>query len=185
MKLAVVAGLSLLALSSTAHAGGYVSVGIGPKASFGGELEGVYNSDGHNTGRIVVGKQFGIVGLEAGIGGYGFSGTTQDTLDVTDGRMYNAQLAVTVTMPLMTKLDGYLRGGVEKAWASGEYNPGIDVTGNGWLIGAGAAYRLGVQDAALWAELGHELVSYDHTNNPTREGSVNTLLVGIKVGFGK
>lgn len=186
MKLAVVAGLSLLALSTTAHAGGYVSAGIGPQPAFGGEIEGGYSGDGHNSARVMVGKRFGMVGLEAGVGGFGFTGTAQDTADTAAGaKMYNAQLAVTLTMPLMVKLDGYVRGGVEKSWASGEVNDGIDITGDGWVIGAGAAYNLGMHDAALWAELNHEMVTYEHTGNLTREGVVDTLMVGVRFGFGK
>lgn len=186
MKLAAVVALSLLALPAAAHAGGYVSAGIGTAPQFGGDLDDGYSGKGHNSARVMVGKQFGIVGLEAGVAGFGFSGVSQDTGDTATGaRMYNAQLAITVTLPLMTKLDGYLRGGIEKAWASGEANAGIDISGSGYLIGAGVAYSLGVHDAALWAELGHEMVSYDHTNNPTREGTVDALMVGVKFGFGR
>lgn len=185
MKLAVAAALALLALPTAASAGGYVSAGVGTGPAFGGELEGAYTGDGHTSARLMVGKRFGIVGLEAGLTGFGFTGTAQDTSDTTAGaRMYQAQAAVTVTMPLMVKLDGYLRAGIEKSWASGEVNPGIDISGGGYVIGAGAAYNLGVRDAALWLELNHELVTYDHTNNPSREGTVSTLMVGVRVGFG-
>ncbi len=185
MKLAVAAALALLALPSAASAGGYVSAGIGTGPAFGGELENAYTGDDHNSARVLVGKRFGIVGIEAGIGGWGLTGTAGNTLDVVSGRAYSAQAAVTVSMPLVTKLDGYLRVGIEKIWVTGEQYTEYPVGGGGYLLGAGIAYDLGVRDAALWLEANHELIHLGRPAGTEFDGTVSTLLAGIRVGFGR
>ncbi len=183
MKLAVAAALALLALPTAAHAGGYVSVGVGTGPRFTNGLQNSYSGDGHNSARVLVGKRFGLISIEGGIGGYGLHGVNVYTSDISGDRAYSASASVVGQVPVMAKLEVFARLGIEKTWVTGEADD-RGISGGGYLVGAGVAYDLGFRNMALWAEIDHEMMRLKRESIADQTGSVDTLMVGIRVGFG-
>src|SRR5438067_2231494 len=99
---------SLLALPAAAHAGGYVSAGIGTAPSLGGDVSTTFSGDGHNSGRVALGRGFGPISLEAGIAGFGVSTAGMSTT------AYSAQVSAAAHAPLFLGVDLVARGGLER-----------------------------------------------------------------------
>lgn len=184
MKLAAVAALALLALPATASAGGYVSAGLGTGARFTGSLSGNFTGEGHNSGKVMIGKRFGIVSIEAGVAGFGIDGNLGTTGDLAGDRLYSASASVVGQFPVMPKLEVFARLGLSKAWVSGEGDD-RQISGGGYVTGVGASYDLGFRDAALWAEIGHEVTRLERAQLADMKGGVDTLMIGVRFGIGR
>ena len=126
---------SLAAPRLAAAEGGYLSLGVGSSASLGGDLSG-YESTGRSA-RLSIGQRFGRLGLEAGIGGYGFEFGNAGNYDALGLGVYGRY-----SRPLVSKLEGFGRFGVERTWLRPDSTTGRGFKGNGIALGAGLEYGL-------------------------------------------
>lgn len=170
MKLAVLAviPLALTATAGAARAGGYVSAGIGGAPDLAGELTMLSTEDTH-SGRIALGRDFGPVSLEAGLGGFGIEG----------GTMMSASVSAKLNVDLVSQLDGYARGGLEHSWVDAD--GAMDgLSGDGYLLGAGLELALPglLTDSAIWLELDREWMELGQAS-----GTADTLMLGLRFGL--
>lgn len=170
MKIASLALVPFLvtAAAGAAQAGGYVSAGLGGAPDLGGELT-MLSAEDSSSGRIAVGQGFGPLSVEAGLGGFGVDG----------GTMVSASVSLKLNADLVSKLDGYVRGGLERSWVRG--GGAMDgLSGDGHLLGAGLELELPMllTDAALWLELDREWMELGQA-----EGTADTMLLGLRVGL--
>ena len=148
---------ALLSVPAAAHAGGYVALGVGSAADTGGDLRG-FSSDGHMSGRLMLGQRISIVSFEAGLAGYGLEPRS-------GGRDYNAQslgAALKLNLPLVAGLEGYGRAGVERTWL-GTSGDQMAYSGNGYVVGGGLEYGFELPLTRLsvwfdWTRHGADLV---------------------------
>src|SRR6188508_3385967 len=72
----ILAAALLVAVPAAAHAGSYVSGGVGTSPDLGGDAAVMLDAEGHNTGRLTLGQKFGPASLEGGLSGFGVTGGT-------------------------------------------------------------------------------------------------------------
>ena len=169
MKLVVLAALplALAATAGSAYAGGYVSAGVGGAPDLGGDLT-MLTTEGR-SGRIALGHGFGALAIEAGLGGFGVDG----------GTMMTASLSAKVKTDLVSKLDIYARGGLERTWVRAD-GPMADLSGDGKVLGAGLELNLPglLTDSALWLELDRQWMQLGPSH-----GTADTLMLGLRFGL--
>lgn len=169
-------GLLVLAAPVSAHAGGYVSAGIGGAPELGGELHNL-SGEGHNSGRLALGHGFGALALELGVTGYGVTGTMPGGGSV-DGEALSASLSGKLSGGLVGNLDAFLRGGLQRTWIRTSSMDDLD--GQGYVLGIGLDYTFPL--AALWLELDREFL--DLTQGAGQyQGTADTLMAGVRVGI--
>lgn len=170
MKLAAVlvsVPFALAAAAGPARAGGYVSAGVGSTADLGGDLT-MLGAEGR-SGKLAVGHGFGAIALEVGLAGFGVDG----------GTMMTASASVKVKGHLVSKLDGFVRGGLERSWVRSD--GAMDgLSGDGHLLGLGLELPLPslVAESALWLELDRQWVELGES-----DGTADTLMLGIRLGL--
>lgn len=170
MKLAAVlvsVPFALAAAAGPARAGGYVSAGVGGTADLGGDLT-MLGAEGR-SGKLAVGHGFGAIALEVGLAGFGVDG----------GTMMTASASVKVKGHLVSKLDGFVRGGLERSWVRSD--GAMDgLSGDGHLLGLGLELPLPslVAESALWLELDRQWVELGEA-----DGTADTLMLGIRLGL--
>ena len=172
--------LILIAAPTLAHAGGYVSAGIGGGAELGGELHNL-SGEGHNAGRLALGRWFGPIALEGAVSGFGVTGTMPGGAAV-DGEALSTSLSGKAHAGLIAGLGAFVRVGVMRTWIRTDSME--DLEGDGYVIGAGLDYRISlpVWEAALWLELDREFL--DLSQGPARyQGTADTLLAGVRIGI--
>ncbi|HTJ40751.1 MAG TPA: outer membrane beta-barrel protein [Kofleriaceae bacterium] len=167
--------VALALLGTAAHAGTsglYVSGGIGTSASTGGAISD-FGSDGQMSGRLEMGKTFGIVSFAGGLNYYG----------VTYGGDWSAVSTVAVAkldLPIVPLVNGYVRLGLEHTWLSppsGSSVKGLD--GNGWTGGLGVEYKLDtyLAGASVWLDYTRHADTFKR-GNTTATGDANMLTLG-------
>lgn len=140
MKRAALSIALVAATSSIASAGGYVGIGVGTNAL--SDSEDRLVEDGRSA-RVFGGyrfrpMRFGSFAVEAGISGYGIG--LKDRTSVVEMDAYQLSLAARFDVPLGSNFDAFGRLGIQHTTAGAE-NPIYDTSGNGFLVGAGLAYR--------------------------------------------
>jgi hypothetical protein len=164
----VVVPILLTAAAGAARAGGYVSAGLGGSPDLGGDLT-MLSAEDASSGRIAVGQSFGPLALEAGLGGFGVDG----------GTMVSASVSLKAKTNLVSRLDGYLRGGLERSWLRSDGAMG-DLSGDGTMLGAGleVGLPLVLADAAIWLEVDRQWMDLGPA-----DGTADTLLLGMRIGL--
>jgi hypothetical protein len=146
MKTALVLATGLMALSSTASAGTYLGLALGTQPGVSDDLERVAPPDGRSA-RFLGGFRFGNVSIEGAINGFGVvSGLGEHTA-------YQLSAAGKYNLPLADGFEVLGRAGLERTsldLGDDRYN----LSGNGFLIGAGFEYRLdlGVTSASIFVD---------------------------------
>ena len=174
---AALATLGLLA-PAAAHAGTYVSGGIGTGASTDGTL-GDFSSDGQHSGRLELGQSFGIISIAGGLNYYGLH--TQ-----ADWNAISTVAALKLDLPILPLFDGYVRLGLEHTWISAPSGAGTakDLDGNGWTGGLGVEYKLDavLPKASVWLDYTRHADTFQR-GNTTAEGTANMWTIGVSVGI--
>jgi hypothetical protein len=172
---AVIAGVALV--PAAAHAGGYVGAGIGTSASLGGAT-GRIISDSSHSGRIVIGERLARVSIEGTLGSYGLNFSNRDAS--FDARSLGA--AAKLHLPLVEKLEGTVRVGLEHTWLAGANAP--DLSGDGWTGGLGLEYRLNLGLAATSVWLDYSRHSTALANGPTKiDATADMWTLGLSIGL--
>jgi hypothetical protein len=177
------AALALL-VTSVAHAGGYVSAGVGGSAALRGELSSAFDSSEHESARIAVGQRIGPLGLEAaywsaGLTGVGGFAAGEDWTTRTLG--IDLKYFVSVIGPLAA----YPKLGLNRTWLDGPEFGVSDHRGGGVALGAGLEYRfvdLPLANAAVWGDYTHHRATLSDGAGEV-SGSMGLASLGLSVGF--
>ena len=178
-NLALVVGSTLLAVATlstlhtgTAHAGGFVALGVGGSASLGSDFS-AYEGGGKN-GRLVVGERFGAFSLETGINVYGMNlGSAGEYNE------YSAQVAGKYNYPLFFGLEAYGRLGLERNWLRTN-GPGSQYDGNGYFVALGLEYPLKIDKYSGSVFVDYTVHSADvSSTNRTLSLEANMLTFGV------
>lgn len=138
MKTALVLA-GCLAISSTAWADAYLGVALGTEP---GINDAFTQKEGQPVGRSLRGLgglRFGKLSLESALNGF-----TVLTLRYGEKTEYQLSGALKLNLPLGNGFEAFARAGLERTWLnqSSAQNPGVDLTGDGYLVGGGFEYRL-------------------------------------------
>lgn len=126
--------VAVLLAASTAHAGGYIGLGVGDGIGTSGDLE--YRADGR-TLKLIGGFAFGKLAIEG-------SAQRADTVMIMTGRAYSLTqlgLAGKYSVPLSDGFELYGKLGLNRMNLGASDSSGLDGTGDGVLVGGGAEYR--------------------------------------------
>lgn len=169
--------LSFLAVPAAAHAGGYVSLGVGASPEMGGELD-IFEGES-KVGRLMIGQRFSAFSLETGVISYDLSNRYGDYGAVS------LQVAGKVNARLSGNLEAYGRLALERTWLDSDNVAITSLKGNGWSGGVGLEYRLNVarlSSATIWADYvrhGLDLMSEQYQ----LVGSADILSLGLSLGL--
>lgn len=182
---------SLFTLSS-AHAGGYLSLGMGSDAALGGEINQHFDTDDLKVTRLAVGTRIGPIAIEGVMSGADLRGTSNQILGESSGGDFSTTslgIDVKYYVGLSGALEGYARGGINKTWlgtGSGT-ETNFDYSGRGYSVGGGLQYTFRLLPSiggAIWADYNHQLMSLSDQNAPTISGTADMLTIGLSVGTG-
>lgn len=134
---AVLAVVFVAATSSAASAGAYVGLGIGTNAI--SEENDRLTEDGR-SGRLILGTRFGQFSIEGMLSGYGVALVDQSGNDSMDA--YQLSAAGKFNLPLGSGFEAFGKLGIQHTWIGGGSRDDYDVSGRGFLVGAGFEYRL-------------------------------------------
>lgn len=143
MKTALVLASACFAISSTASADTYLGVALGTQPGINDEF---VQGEGQPLGRSLrglAGIRFSHVSLEGALNGF-----TVLTNNFGEKTAYQLSGAVKLNLPLGNGFEAFARAGLERTWLnqSDAQNQGVDLMGDGYLVGGGFEYRL---DAVL------------------------------------
>jgi hypothetical protein len=177
--------LAALALAAPARAGGYVAVGLGPGADLGGDLKANFSGQGHSSGRLALGQRIGPFALEASLFGSDLTGTSALTAG-PDYSTVSIGVGGKFYIPLATRLEGYLRGGLDKTWVvSRGGDLGLGYSGRGYSLGGGLQLNFSpipIVDVAVFADYGRQFLTVRDDGSPTLDGEIGILSLGVAVG---
>ena len=126
--------LVLAVTASGASAGTYLGLGVGTSADVGLQSSAM-TGDSDHSGRLIIGSRFGRWSIE----GDGTRFGAVSGIGKWDGTQLAAALKLDV--PLAEHLFVFAKGGLERTWLSSNTTQ-RELSGNGWLLGAGLEYRL-------------------------------------------
>ena len=136
MKRALLVACGVMAISTTASAGGYLGLGLGTQPGVNSDLRNnVANPEGRSL-RGLGGIRFGNIAVEGALNGFGVV-TAQDG----DKNVYQLSGAAKLSLPLGNNFEAFGRAGLEHTWldlGDDRYN----LSGNGFLVGGGFEFRL-------------------------------------------
>src|ERR1041384_3865498 len=135
MKTALLTAIGVMAISSGASAGGYLGLALGTQPSVNDALDSTATPTGRSL-RGLAGIRFGNVSLEGALNGF-------DVIPRRNGpsTVYQLSAGLKLSIPLGNNFEAFGRAGLERTWldlSDDVYN----LTGDGYLIGAGFEYRL-------------------------------------------
>lgn len=162
MKGALLVATGLMAISTTAAAGGYLGLGLGTQPGVNDEMAKTATPVGRSL-RGLGGMRFGNFSVEGALDGF----------DVVTNRgdqtVYQASVAAKLNLPLGNDFEAFGRAGLERTWLNLD-DDRYNFAGNGFLIGAGFEYRLdiGIRDASLFVDY-----TIHHANLENTRGKVD------------
>lgn len=134
MRTAFLAATGCLAISTTAFAGGYVGLALGTQPAINTSFEQTMAQPSGRSLRGLVGTRFGKVAVEGALNGFGVLSRRGAAHTA-----YQLSGALKLSLPLGNNFEGFARAGLERTWLNLD---GVDLTGNGFLVGGGFEYRL-------------------------------------------
>lgn len=147
MKRAMLAAAGLLAMPTTASAGGYLGLGLGSQPGVNDEMAAMAAPFGRSL-RVLGGLRFGNVSLEGALNGF-------DVLANRNGDTTEYQLsgALKLSLPLGNNFEGFGRVGLERTWLDVN-DTFYNLTGDGFLVGGGFEYRLNaiISNASIFVD---------------------------------
>lgn len=177
----------MLASVPAAHAGGYVSFGIGPEADLGGDLATRFQTDELTAGRLALGYRSKNLAIEAVAFGTGLD--YMNGAGNGDADLMSASLGVDLKyhLHLLLGLEGYGRVGLHRTWMGANMqDEAPEYQGSGHVLGGGLQYAFDVVpvvDAAVWVDYSHQ--EFDLTDAAQRplSGSADVLTIGVSLGL--
>lgn len=176
MKSATVVAAALMALSTSASAGGYLGMSLGTQPSVNDEFDSVAKPFGRSL-RGLIGFRVANVSIEGALNG--FNVATQRG----DQTVYQGSVALKLSIPIGSGLEGFVRGGLERTWLSLDDDT-YNFTGDGFLIGGGFEFRLNaiLANASIFVDYTYHKATLDNDR-----GSVDTTSgmwgLGVTVGL--
>src|SRR5262245_42411492 len=170
------------ASSGVASAGGYIGLGIGTSPAVSDSTDrAVANS---RSAKLLVGTRMGRIALEGGFGGFDVLFQDDRQLLRPWGTAYNLTAALKASLPLGNNFEAFGRVGLEHAWVSSDDGVTRDESGNGFLLGAGAEYKLdvGLSAASIWIDYQLNRTSLDGDNSH-RDITARMWTLGFSVGI--
>jgi hypothetical protein len=142
---AVVSAVVLASMGSVASAGGYVGLGVGTAPSR--DTQTSFVPDGR-SGRLLVGHRIGMFAVEGDVTGYSLLAQSTPYSSVS------AAVSGKLALPLGNNIEAFGRAGLERSWLSSNGPKMSTFSGDGYLLGAGLAYRLdlGLAGGSLWLD---------------------------------
>jgi hypothetical protein len=173
----------VLAVPVAAHAGPYVSAGVGAGPALGGDFSGTLSADGHSAGRVGIGHRLGPASLEAAISGFGVTATAP-TGESVDGTALSGQISAKLGVPIVLGIALYGRGGLERTWMGPTANADDRLIGDGTVLGAGLEYNLDLvlTSAGVWVEADREWITVEG-QGMSFDGTADMVLAGVRVGI--
>ncbi|MBL9012670.1 MAG: outer membrane beta-barrel protein [Myxococcales bacterium] len=172
MKSLPLVALLLAATASSAHAGGYIGLGVGDGIATTGDLE--YSAEGR-TLKLIGGFAFGKLAVEG-------SAQRADVLMVDAGRAYSLTqlgLAAKYSYPLSDGFELYGKLGLNRI-ALDPKADGLDGTGSGILAGGGVEYRSKLP-VTFW--LDYTLTNADISMGADYAMSTRQWMIGASLGL--
>jgi len=172
MKRLVVAAIVLC--STSAFAGGYIGLGIGPGEASSGDLS--LSPDGR-TGRLLGGFSFGKLAAEASIG--------QASLVQTNTQPYTTtQLAISgkYSYPLGDGFEVFGRLGLHQTSLSATGRTDLNVDGSGILFGGGAEYRSKLP-VSFWVDYTITHATLTGPTFPDTDLTTRQWMIGASLGI--
>lgn len=176
---------AMLSGLSAAHAGGYVSLGVGAEAAMSGDLAGRFQSDGLSAGRLALGYRGGNLAIEAVAFGNGLDDMTgsadMTTVSLGIDLKYHLHIALGV--------EGYCRAGLHRTWVtrSGQADSSMSgYQGEGHVLGGGLQYAfelLPVVEAAVWADYSRQTYNLADEAQQSMLGTADVITVGLSFGL--
>lgn len=176
---------AMLSGISAAHADGYVSLGVGSRASLSGDLGDQFQGDGLSAGRLALGYRSGNLAIEAVAFGNGL-GTMSSTADMATASL-GADLKYHLHIAL--GLEGYGRAGLHRTWLAQSGTPESLMTGyqgSGYVLGGGLQYGfelLPVVDAAVWMDYSRQVFELVGEAQPPMSGAADVITLGVSIGL--
>lgn len=167
------AALIVLGSAAAAHAGTYVSLGMGGVIDGEGVLAAPVEAAPSDTPqqRLALGTRLGRLAIEASLGRFGIGAGDARAVGI-HGRL---------SLPLDGNLNGFLRLGLEHAWLDG-VDARLGDSARGLVGGVGLEYRLEAPllgEAGLWAEIAQDELTFADGS----KGGVRTWTVGASLGL--
>ena len=119
----------------TASADGYLGLALGSEPGVNDSFAAFAQPIGRSL-RGLAGLRFGNVSLEGALNGFDVN-----TLYTGDRTVYALSAALKLSIPLGNNFEAFGRAGLERTWLNVD-DPQFNLTGDGWLAGAGFEYRL-------------------------------------------
>jgi hypothetical protein len=176
MKTALLVSASLVALSTTASAGGYVGLALGTQPAVNDDLEDLATPNGRSL-RGLGGFRFGNVSVEGAVNGFG----------VVTGRgehnVYQLSVAAKLNLPLGNGFEAFGRAGLERTWLNLD-DDRYNMSGDGYLVGAGFEYRLDfvLTSASIFVDYTIHRATLE--DGAAREIDATTRVWGLGVAIG-
>src|SRR5262245_58528590 len=179
MKTAFLVATGLMAISTTASAGGYVGIALGSEPGVNDEVaKDVGNPSGKSL-RVLGGMRFANnFSIEGALNGFGVIASNRG-----DQTAYQISAAAKFNYPLGDNFEAFGRAGLERTWldvGDERYN----WAGNGLLLGAGFEYRLDavLANAAAFVDLNFHRVTLENTRDK-RDMNETVWGLGFSIGF--
>jgi Outer membrane protein beta-barrel domain len=177
MKRAVLVATGLLAISTTATAGGYLGLGLGAQPGVNDQMAMSTPPVGRSL-RGLAGLRLGKLSLEGAINGF-------DVIARGAERpLYQLSGALKLNLPLGDNFEAFGRAGLERTWLDVD-DARYNLTGDGFLAGGGFEYRLDaiLASASLFVDYTvHHATLEDARNNKLDEIS-RIWALGFTIGI--
>ncbi len=186
--LSAVVALPLLATFSSAHAGGYVGIGIGAQSNLEGDIATHFDTDAQSdTSRLMLGQRFGALAFEASVFGTQLRGKSAFT-GKSDFATVSLGVDLKYYVGLLGGLEAYGKIGLNKTWLTGPATEGMDYQGRGQEYGAGLQYtiNLPLTQVGLWLDYSvqnTELREAQPKGGASLDGEIRMMNLGVSVGF--
>jgi len=146
MKSALLVAAGLMAITTSASAGTYLGLALGTEPGVNDELNDIATPDGR-SGRALAGIRIGRISIEGALNGFGV------VTGRGDQNVYQLSASGKFNLPLGDGFEVFGRAGLERTWLNLD-DDRYDLSGNGFLVGAGFEYRLdlGVTSASIFVD---------------------------------
>jgi hypothetical protein len=179
--LLVATGLAAAVLAiapQTAAADGYLGLALGSEPGVNDNLRRYAQPLGRSL-RGLAGIRFGNVSIEGALNG--FDVVAANTLDRT---IYQLSGALKLSIPLGNNFEAFGRAGLERTWLNFD-DPNLDLTGDGFLVGAGFEYRLNaiLANASLFIDYTVHRTTLESMRNDKVDSTLRIWGLGFTVGI--
>lgn len=183
MKRLCLAVTLIASATTTASANTYLGLGIGTSPAVDDEPARL-DGDGR-SGKVLAGMRFGNISVEGAISRFGVTFTQVNGSVSPYGDTYQASGALRLSVPLGNNFEAFARAGLHHTWISADRNPDVnDVSGDGYLVGAGVEYRLNLVATQASLFLDYQFNDMELAGDRRQfDGNFRMWTIGLTVGL--